>query len=111
MKKSNFTALVLGTVGVVFFALGMCMGLLPEWDMFRQGVVCGVIGLVILLITVIVWRKMEGKAPIQLNARTIGSVLVGVLARCFWAWACACPWCLERWLWASWSVWWGSWPC
>ena len=79
MKKSNFTALVLGTVGVAFFALGMCMGLLPEWDMFRQGVVCGVIGLVILLITVIVWRKMEGKAPIQLNARTIGSVLVGVL--------------------------------
>ena len=79
MKKSNFTALVLGTVGVVFFALGMCMVLLPEWDMFRQGVVCGVIGLVILLITVIVWRKMEGKAPIQLNARTIGSVLVGVL--------------------------------
>ena len=79
MKKSNFTALVLGTVGVVFFALGMCMGLLPVWDMFRQGIVCGVIGLVILLITVIVWRKMEGKAPIQLNARTIGSVLVGVL--------------------------------
>lgn len=79
MKKSNFTALVLGTVGVVFFALGMCMVLLPEWDMFRQGVVCGVIGLVILLITVIVWRKMEGKAPIQFNARTIGSVLVGVL--------------------------------
>ena len=79
MKKSNFTALVLGTVGVVFFALGMCMVLLPDWDMFRQGVVCGVIGLVILLITVIVWREMEGKAPIQLNARTIGSVLVGVL--------------------------------
>ena len=79
MKKSNFTALVLGTVGVAFFALGMCMGLLPEWDMFRQGIVCGVIGLVILLITVIVWRKMEGKAPIQFNARTIGSVLVGVL--------------------------------
>ena len=79
MKKSNFTALVLGTVGVVFFALGMFMGQLPEWDMFRQGIVFGVIGLVILLITVIVWRKMEGKAPIQLNARTIGSVLVGVL--------------------------------
>ena len=79
MKKSSFIAVVMGTVSVMLFALGMCMGLLPEWDMFRQGVVCGVIGLVILLITVIVWRKMEGKAPIQLNARTIGSVLVGVL--------------------------------
>ena len=79
MKKSNFTALVLGTVGVVFFALGMCMGLLPQWGMFRQGVVCGVVGLVILLATVAVWRKMEGKDPIQINAKTVGSILVGVL--------------------------------
>ena len=28
MKKSNFVALILGTVGGVFFALGMCMALL-----------------------------------------------------------------------------------
>ena len=79
MKKSNFVALILGTIGVVFFALGMCMGLLPEWGMFRQGIVCGVAGLVVLLATVIVWRKMEGKAPIKLNARTIGAVAVAVL--------------------------------
>ena len=79
MKKSNFVALILGTIGVVFFALGMCMGLLPEWGMFRQGIVFGVAGLVVLLATVIVWRKMEGKAPIKLNARTIGAVAVGVL--------------------------------
>lgn len=79
MRKSNFVALILGTIGVVFFALGMCMGLLPEWGLFSQGVVCGVIGLVILLITVIVWRKMEGKAPIKLNAKTIGAAVVGVL--------------------------------
>ena len=31
MKKSSFVALVLGTIGGVFFALGMCMALLPEW--------------------------------------------------------------------------------
>ena len=79
MKKSNFIALILGTIGVVFFSLGMCMGLVNEWGMFNQGIVCGVMGLVILLITVIVWRKMEGKAPIQLNAKTIGCVITGVL--------------------------------
>ncbi|WP_300275077.1 hypothetical protein [uncultured Oscillibacter sp.] len=79
MKKSNFVALTLGTIGVVCFALGMCMALLPEWGMFQQGIVCGVIGLVILLITAAVWRKMEGKAPIKLNAKTIGAVAVGVL--------------------------------
>ena len=79
MKKSNFAALILGTIGVVFFALGMCMALLPEWGMFQQGIVCGVIGLVVLLITVLVWRRMEGKAPIHLNAKTVGPVVVGVL--------------------------------
>lgn len=79
MKKSNFVALILGTIGVVFFALGMCMALLPEWGMFNLGIVCGVIGLVVLLVTVLIWRKMEGKAPIKLNAKTIGSVVVGVL--------------------------------
>ena len=40
---------------------------------------CGIIGLVVLLIAVIVWRKMEGKAPIQLNAKAVGAVIVGVL--------------------------------
>lgn len=79
MKKSNFVALILGTIGVVFFALGMCMCMLPEWGMFRQGIVCGVIGLVVLLITLLIWRRMEGKAPIKLSAKTIGSVVVGVL--------------------------------
>lgn len=41
MKKSNFIALILGTIGTVFFALGMCMALIEEWGMFRQGIVCG----------------------------------------------------------------------
>lgn len=78
MKKSNFVALILGTIGLVFFALGMCMTLLAEWGMFNQGIVCGVAGLVVLLITVLIWRKMEGKAPIRLDAKTVGTVLVGI---------------------------------
>lgn len=34
MKKSSFAAMVLGTVSVVLFALGMCMALIPEWNAF-----------------------------------------------------------------------------
>ena len=79
MKKSNFIALILGTIGIVFFALGMCMAMLPEWGMFNLGVVCGVIGLAVLLLIVVVWRKMEGKAPIRLSAKAIGAVLAGVI--------------------------------
>ena len=59
MKKSSFVALILGTIGIVFFALGMCMALLPEWGMFNQGVICGVLGLVVLLITVLLINTLS----------------------------------------------------
>ena len=78
MKKSNFVAMILGTIGMVFFALGMCMALIEEWRMFHQGIVSGVIGLVILLITLIVWRRMEGKEPIKLKAKTVGTVILAI---------------------------------
>lgn len=78
MKKGNFVALILGTIGGVFFALDMCMALLPEWGMFQQGIICGVAELVILLITLLIWRKMEHKAPIKLNAKAVGSVVLGI---------------------------------
>ena len=78
MKKSNFAAMILGTVSGVFFALGMCMALLPEWNMRTQGIVCGVIGLVLGLVTLLIWRKMEGKAPIKVSGKTVGTILLGV---------------------------------
>lgn len=78
MKKSNFVAMILGTIGMVFFALGMCMALIEEWGMFQQGIVSGAIGIVILLITLIVWRRMEGKDPVRLNGKTVGTVVVAI---------------------------------
>lgn len=54
------------------------MCLLPEWGMSRQGMVAGVIGILVLLVTAGVWRKMEGKAPIKLNGKTISAIVVGV---------------------------------
>lgn len=79
MKKSNFVALILGTIGGVFFALGMCMALLPEWGLGAQGVVCGVIGLAVLIATLLVWRRMEHKAPVKLSGKTVLAVIVGVV--------------------------------
>lgn len=37
MKKSTFVAMILGTIGGILFALGMCMALIPEWNAFRPG--------------------------------------------------------------------------
>ncbi|MDE7156892.1 MAG: hypothetical protein K2O02_02860 [Lachnospiraceae bacterium] len=78
MKKSTFIAMILGTIGGILFALGMCMTLIPEWNAFKPGVIMGVIGAVVLLIMVLVWRKMENKAPISLSGKTIGATLIGI---------------------------------
>lgn len=79
MKKSTFIAMILGTIGGILFALGMCMTLITEWNAFKPGVVMGVIGAIVLLIMVIVWRKMEHKAPIQVSGKTIGASLIGIV--------------------------------
>lgn len=79
MKKSNFIALILGTIGTVFFALGMCMTTITEWAMFQQGIVCGAVGLVVLLADLILWRRMEGKEPLHLNGKTLGTIALAVV--------------------------------
>lgn len=79
MKKSSFTTLILGTVSGVLFALGMCMALIPEWNAFKPGIIFGALGIVLGLITVTVWRKMEHKAPLKLSGKTVLTVAVGIV--------------------------------
>lgn len=79
MKKSNFVAMILGTISCIFFALGMCMAMIEEWNAFKPGIVVGCVGLVFALITVIVWRKMENKAPIKITGKAVLTVAIGVI--------------------------------
>lgn len=79
MKKSSFVAMLLGTISGVLFALGMCMALISEWDAFQPGIIFGCIGLVLGLITIVIWRKMEHKQPIQISGKTILTIIVGVI--------------------------------
>lgn len=79
MKKSTFVSMILGTIGGILFALGMCMALIQEWNSFKPGVIMGAIGIVVLLIMVLVWRRMENKEPIKLSGKTIGATLIGII--------------------------------
>ena len=80
MKKKNFVSMVMGTIGGILFAIGMCMCLIAEWNAFSKGVIVAVIGLVILLAMLIVRRKMEGKSiAIKLSGKVIGATLLGVV--------------------------------
>lgn len=78
MKKSSFIALIMGTVSGCMFALGMCMALLPEWNAFVPGIILGAAGIILGLVTVIVRRKMENKAPIKIGEKTVGAILISV---------------------------------
>lgn len=78
MKKSSFVAVILSTISGMLFALGMCMALIPEWEAFKPGVVFGCVGLLMAIITLIVWRKMEHKAPVHISGKTVLTIIVGI---------------------------------
>jgi hypothetical protein len=80
MTKKNFVSMILGTIGGILFALGMCMGLLPQWQAFEQGVAVGAVGLVVLLITVLVRRKMGGKPMlVPISGKSVGITLLAIV--------------------------------
>lgn len=79
MKKSSFVAMLLGTVSGVLFALGMCMALIPEWNSFKPGMVFGCAGILLGLVTIVIWRKMEHRQPIHISGKTIFTIVVGII--------------------------------
>ena len=80
MKKSSFVALLMGTVSGLLFALGMCMALLPEWNAFMEGVIFGGIGLLLGIITLLVWCKMENKKLPKMNGKNLFRIIYTVVA-------------------------------
>lgn len=63
MKKETLLEIILGTIGGLVFAIGMCMCLLPEWNLFTAGVVTAIIGFIILLCIIPVYRKNHPRKP------------------------------------------------
>lgn len=83
MKKDTLLEIILGTIGGLVFAIGMCMCLIPEWNMFKAGVILGIIGFIILLCIIPVYRKSHPKkerGPVDVGlVATWGIGIVGAL--------------------------------
>ena len=80
MKKETLSEIVLGTVGGLIFAIGMCMTLIPEWNLFNAGVVVSIVGFIVLLCIIPVYRSTHPKkqhAPI--NWRIVFTWIIGVV--------------------------------
>lgn len=78
MKKSSFTALLLGTLGGLLFAIGLCMVLMDEWNAFVPGVILSSAGAVSGIAAALIRRKMEHKAPVCLSRRCWQTIFLGV---------------------------------
>ncbi|MBQ2836121.1 MAG: hypothetical protein IJE68_04740 [Clostridia bacterium] len=82
MKKETLLEIILGTIGGLVFAIGMCMCLLQEWNMFTAGVITTIIGFVILLCIIPVYRSAHPKKEKEHKPINWGIVLtwtVGVV--------------------------------
>ena len=80
MEKKNFITLVLGVIGGLLFSLGMCMVLLTEWNMRKEGIILGIIGTVLLIITWAVYCKLSGKTPRKINGKVVAKTVYGIFA-------------------------------
>ena len=80
MKKSSLVALILGSVSGVLFALGMCMALLPEWNAFKEGVIFGAVGIVLGIITALIWCKMENKKLPKMSGKNLFRTIYAIIA-------------------------------
>ena len=63
MKKETLLEIILGTIGGLVFAIGMCMCLVTEWDTLVPGVVVAIIGFMVLLFIIPVYRKEHPRKP------------------------------------------------
>ena len=78
MKKETLLEIILGTIGGLIFAIGMCMCLIPEWDLFTAGVVVSIIGFIILLCIIPIYRKEHPK-KVSNNKTDWGLVLTWII--------------------------------
>lgn len=77
MKKSNFIILVLSTIGILLCSIAMCMCLLPQWNLFNQGIILGILGIVALGSTYGLYCHYEHKT-VTFNKKIILSILVAI---------------------------------
>lgn len=80
MKKETLLEIILGTIGGLIFAIGMCMCLLPEWNLFNVGVGFAIVGFIILLAIIPVYRSSHPKkAHTPVNWGIVATWVIGVI--------------------------------
>ena len=80
MKRNHFISLIYCTVVGLTFSLGLCMCLLPEWDLFVPGIILTALGAIGLILVACVYliKNKENRKPI--NWKIVLKIAYGVIS-------------------------------
>lgn len=87
MKKDTLLEIIFGTIGGLILAVGMCMCLIPSWNLFNPGIIIAIIGFILLLCIIPIYKKSHPKkehTPIRIGltvaiiVAVIGALILGV---------------------------------
>lgn len=80
MKRETLLEIILGTIGGLVFAIGMCMCLIPEWNLFKVGIGVAIVGFIILLGIIPVYRNSHPKKEHEpINWSMVATWLIGIV--------------------------------
>lgn len=80
MKKETLLEIILGTVGGIIFSIGMCMCLITEWNLFKVGIGVAIVGAIILLGIILIYKISHPKKQhILVNWGIVATWVIGVI--------------------------------
>lgn len=63
MKKEKFLSMILGVIGMILFAIGMCMSMVWQ-GLLIQRITIGIIGIVLLICLIPLYKGIQQKGGI-----------------------------------------------
>lgn len=80
MKKETLIEIILGTIGGLVFAIGMCMCLISEWNTLTIGIIVAIIGFIILLAIIPVYKYSHPKKQKKtIDKKTVATWVIGIV--------------------------------
>lgn len=80
MKKRDFISLIAYTVSLLILALGICLYTLPEWGIPSLGMPLSIAGLILVLLSWLLHRRLAGKGNRTLDTKLVAKVVYSVFA-------------------------------